>query len=356
MASILDDVNSPAKILLIGKSGAGKTGALASLVASGYNLRIVDTDKGVRALRSLLTDSVHYKYAKLIKDRGIDLAQAVRYVPIDTKMRLRTVHTKVGDKTTSTTLLAPDDARAWTKVVDLMDKWKEGDVDLGAVRTWGPQDVLVLDSFSTLAKCAYYFSQSLNARLGARDQGRDYQRDVGEAQSQLTRLLELLYDSDITCNVVIISHITWVDESQGVASRPQEATLGKDEVLPTPDGYPSAIGRALSPHMGKYFNDVFISRSEGSGLSVRRTISTVPSDGVVAKNSAWLEREYPVTTGLAEIFAALRAQPVPQDLLDAFKRQPLAPAATPRSATGTTVDGAPVSNPVGPRPLASAQA
>ena len=342
MPSILDDSASPAKILLIGKSGSGKTGSLASLVASGYNLRIVDTDKGVRALRSLLTDP-RYKYADVIKARGIDLNHAVRFVPIDTKMRLRTIHTKVGDKTTSTTLLAPDDARAWTRVVDLMDKWKEGDVDLGAVRTWGPQDVLVLDSFSTLAKCAYYFSQSLNSRLGARDQGRDYMRDIGEAQSQLTRLLELLYDSDISCNVVIISHITWVDESQGVASRPQEAGLGKDEVISTPDGYPSAIGRALSPHMGKYFNDVFISRSEGSGLSVRRTISTVPSDGVVAKNSAWLEREYSVTTGLAEIFAALRNQPPPADLLAAFKRQPATPAAS-------------QANPVGQKPLASAQA
>jgi hypothetical protein len=344
MPSILDDSASPAKILLIGKSGAGKTGALASLVASDYNIRVIDTDNGVRALRSLLTDP-RYKYADIIKSRGIDLNTAVRYVPIQTSMRLRTVTNKVGDKVTTNTILAPDDARAWTRAVDLLDKWKEGGIDLGSIRSWGPQDVLVLDSFSTLAKCAYYFSQSLNVRLGARDQGRDYQRDVGEAQSQLTRLLELLYDSDIKCNVIIISHITWVDESQGVASRPMEANQN-DGIVSSPDGYPSAIGRALSPHMGKYFNDVFISRSSGSGLSVSRTISTVPSDGVVAKNSVWLNREYPVTTGLAEIFAALRAQPVPQDLLDVFKRQPAA------SATATTSQP----NPVGQRPLASAQA
>lgn len=337
MPSILDDAASPAKILLIGKSGAGKTGSMASLVASGYNLRIIDTDNGVKSLRSLLTDS-HYKYAEIIKSRKIDLNDAVRYVPIQTSMKLRTVTNKVGDKVTTNTILAPDDARAWTRAVDLLDKWKEGGVDLGSIRNWGPQDVLVLDSFSTLAKCAYYFSQSLNARLGARDQGRDYQRDVGEAQSQLTRLLELLYDSDISCNVIIISHITWVDESQGVASRPQEANQN-DGIISSPDGYPSAIGRALSPHMGKYFNDVFVSRSSGSGLSVSRTISTVPSDGVVAKNSVYLDREYPVSTALAEIFAALRSQPVPQDLLDAFKRKPL---------------GAPVS--VSQKPLASASA
>ena len=241
-------------------------------------------------------------------------------------MKLRNVVTKLpGEgRTTSQTLLAPDNAKAWTKALDLLDNWKEGGIDLGSVRNWGSNDVLVLDSFSTLADCAYYFSQSMNGRLGARDQGYDYQRDVGEAQSQLKRLLQLLYDSSISCNVVVISHITWVDESQGLASRPREAAKDSDIAISNPDGYPSAIGRALSPHMGKYFNDAYIARSSGTGSSVRRTISTVPQDGVLAKNSVYLDREYPVETGLAEIFAALRSQPVPQDLLDAYKRKPLA--------------------------------
>jgi hypothetical protein len=310
MPSVTEDLKAPAKVLLIGKSGAGKTGALASLVASGYNLRIIDTDKGVRPLRSLLMDS-RYPYDKLIKASGVDLNQAVRYVPIDTAMKLRTITRRLpgeGNKTTSETLLAPTDARAWTNVLDLLDRWKEGDVDFGGVRSWGLKDILVLDSFSTLARCAYYFSQSLNNRLGSRDSGYDYQRDVGEAQSQLTRLLELLYDSGIGCNVIVTSHITWVDESQGVASRPREATRDGPIVLSNPDGYPSAIGRALSPQMGKYFNDVFVVRASGAGGSVTRTISTVPQDGVVAKNSVFMERSYPVASGMAQIFAAIRGE------------------------------------------------
>lgn len=331
MPAITEDVNSPAKVMLIGKSGAGKTGSLASLVAAGYNLRIIDTDKGVRPLRSLLTDE-HYPYAKIIKSRGIDLTTAVRFMPIDTSMKLRTITRKLpgdGNRTTTETLLAPADARAWTKVLDLLDNWKDGDLNLGSVRTWGLQDVLVLDSFSTLAKCAYYFSQALNGRLGGRDSGYDYQRDVGEAQGQLTRLLELLYDSSIACNVVVISHITWVDESQGVASRPREATKDNNISLSMPDGYPSAIGRALSPQMGKYFNDVFIVRSSGTGQSVSRNISTVPQDGVVAKNSVYMQREYPINHGLASIFSLIRAQPLPQDLIDActVRPRPAAPAA-----------------------------
>lgn len=339
MPSITDTTDMPTKILLIGKSGAGKTGALASLVTAGYRLRIIDTDNGSRILRSLLTDP-HYPYAKLIAEKNINLAEAVHYVPVDTEMKMRTVTRKMPgeNRSTSEKLLAPANANAWPKVLGLLDEWKDGDyVNLGPVTSWGAQDVLVVDSFSTLAKCVYYFSQMMNGRLGARDSGYDYQRDVGEAQSQLTRLLELLYASSIKCNVIVISHITWVDESRGVASRPREANGDGSISLSEPDGYPSAIGRALSPQMGKYFNDTFIVRSSGSGSAVQRAISTVPQDGVIAKNSVYLERDYPVTFGLAAIFAAMRFQELDPALAAAFaqRQRPSAsaPALAPRLET-----------------------
>ena len=44
------------KMLFIGDSGSGKTGALASLAAAGYNLRILDVDNGVDILANLLRD------------------------------------------------------------------------------------------------------------------------------------------------------------------------------------------------------------------------------------------------------------------------------------------------------------
>ena len=325
MPSITDTNSAPAKILLIGKSGAGKTGSLASLVAAGYNLRILDTDKGIRPLRSLILDP-RYPYHKIIQEKNINLTYAVRYVEISTEMRMRSMQKKIGEnKFTTETILAPKDANAWPRAMNLLDKWKEDDIDLGPVSSWDVNDVLVLDSFSTLARCAYYFAQSLNSRLGARDIGYDYQRDVGEAQAQLTRLLELLYDSNIKCNVIVISHITWVDESQGVASRPKSSDgENKGMVFSNPDGYPSAIGRALSPQMGKYFNDVYIVQSAGSGSSVTRTISTVPQEGVIAKHSTFLEREYPIQNGLAKIFSALHERPFDPNLENISTRQRIA--------------------------------
>jgi hypothetical protein len=323
MGSILDDVSGPAKVLLIGKTGSGKTGSLASLVAAGWNLRIIDTDKGIRPLRSLLTDP-RYPYARYIAQQGIDLNHAVRYVSIDTAMKLRTITIKLpgdGNRTKSETLLAPTDAKAWPAVVTMLDGWKEGGIDLGSIYTWGSKDVLVLDSFSTLAKCAYYFSQSMNNRLGARDSGYDYQRDIGEAQSQLTRLLEMLTAGIVPCNIIVISHITWVEENAGVARRPNVEGAGELAAMAS-DGYPSAIGRALSPQMGKYFNDSFTVKADGTGESVRRVITTVPTGGVIAKNSVFLNREYNVASGLAEIFSAITSTPLPPAFMET-----IAPAA-----------------------------
>jgi hypothetical protein len=45
----------------------------------------------------------------------------------------------------------------------------------------------------------------------------------------------------------------------------------------------------------------------------------VPSDGVLAKNSVYLDKSYPITTGLAEIFAAHRGETLPPDFLSALR-------------------------------------
>ena len=51
MPSLADRQAAPlVKIMLIGHSGAGKTGALTSLVQAGYKLRILDMDQGLDAL------------------------------------------------------------------------------------------------------------------------------------------------------------------------------------------------------------------------------------------------------------------------------------------------------------------
>jgi hypothetical protein len=320
MPAISVQSDSPVKIMMIGKTGVGKTGALASLVCAGYNLRVLDTDKGIKLLYSLLTDP-HYPYAAIIKEKNINIDAAVRYMPIDIPMGIRRVEERRGDDVSFIPMLAPKTGRSWNKAVEILFDWKDEDVNLGSIYTWTEKDVLVIDSVSTLAKMAYYYSQEMNNRLGSREEGRNYQRDIGSAQRFVTRLCETIYSSELKCNVILITHIIRVDESHGLPGHPGinfgDASDDDKTDYKLPEGYPEVIGRALSPTIGKYFNDLYIVKREG----LRQTISTVPIEDVGAKKSVWLKNEYPVSSGLAQIFAAHKFQPEPAELIAAIEHK-----------------------------------
>ena len=104
-----DPTNDPAKIYLVGETGSGKTGAKASLVCAGYKLRMIDTDKGFKTLRSLLTDP-HYPYADYMRRHNIDPSKNVSVIPVDTPMELRMTERIQGSKTIREKLLAQSTA------------------------------------------------------------------------------------------------------------------------------------------------------------------------------------------------------------------------------------------------------
>lgn len=279
------------KLLLIGDSGSGKTGALASLAAAGYNLRILDFDNGMDVLKDYLTNPAS-SYMK--KDPKV--ASRVHYVTLTDKMR--TIQGKI----------FPMAAQAWSQGISLLEHWKEPQpwqpkdtppVDFGRLTDWGPQDVLVIDSFTMVSTAAMNFYLFMNGLLGQTRGGYDYQRDIGGTQSLLRTLLEMLYDSNVKCNVVVTAHITFANE---LGQKSKEG-----EPLPM-QGYPSAIGRALSPHIPRYFNSVLFAKTVGSGPGARHKIYTVSQGTVNVKSSAPLSvaPEYPLETGLADYFAALR--------------------------------------------------
>lgn len=331
-------------MLLIGKSGTGKTGALASLVAAGYKLRIIDTDNGSKTLSSLLLDK-RYPYRVYCEKKGIDITSTdtVSIKPISQEMQLRSVTRTMNHKSTTETVLGPKNGNAWLNIIKQLEAWKDGEANYGHIETWDDKTVLVFDTFGTLAKIAYYHIQALNGRLGARDEGFDYQRDIGGAQSLLMRLLEWLSSASVSCNAIVSSHITWVDDTRGYAQSPEQLARAqqadRNAPTPQPDGYPAAIGRALSPVMGKYFNDCFTTWQTGSGTTTKRGISTVPTQGVICKNSSYLAGSYDITTALAEIFAAMRQENLPADFLPALSK----PTSIPSRSGVTAITPAPAS-------------
>jgi hypothetical protein len=256
------------KMILLGDSGAGKTGALASLADSGYNVRILDLDNGADVLSNLLRDP-----KSMYKKEALGLVDCVT---------LTDPMSNINGK------LVPKKATVWQRAVGMLNDWKDGEQNYGPISTWTDRDVLVIDSLSFLANAAMNFVLAMNARLGQQP----HQSDWYQGQQMLESLLQMLYDESIKCNVIVIAHVTYIGEDNG----PQH-------------GYPSSLGKALGPKIGRYFNTVLLAKTQGSGASLKRQIITNSVPMIELKNTAPLriKPSYPLETGLADIFKDLRS-------------------------------------------------
>jgi len=278
------------KLLLIGDSGAGKSGSLASLAAAGYKLRILDLDNGLDVLKSYLTDP-RSRYVQA----NPKCAENVHFETLTDPMK------NINGR------LTPAKATVWRKMTELLTHWKVGGdepYDLGKPTEWGPECILVIDSLSMLATAATNYHLFLNAALNSTRTSNEARRDIGAAQNMIRDLLQLLYDVNFNTNVIVLSHITFVTESGGKPGAEEQSSTGQ--------GYPSAIGRALSPHIPRWFNSMLIAKTEGSGSGAKHMIYTsgqnIGGQIVNAKNSAPLQvaAKYPLETGLADYFQAIR--------------------------------------------------
>jgi hypothetical protein len=268
------------KLLLIGHSGTGKTGALASLASAGFKLRILDLDNGIDILRSYLTDPNSRYYKENPK-----CAENVEYVTLtETK---KSVNGRVLSAKST----------VWPKMVSLLDHWKDGDTDLGKPSSWGSDTVLVLDSLTAASKAALDHHLQMNGALMSVRTQNEARRDIGAAQDYIRSLLDLFKDEGMKCNIIVISHITEVSES-GYGPQSEEA---KNE---SSMGFPSAIGRALSPHIPRYFNTVLHAKAQGPSLK----IYTKTTGEVCTKNTAPLRvaQSYSIEDGLAQYFKAVQ--------------------------------------------------
>lgn len=246
------------KLLLMGDSGTGKTGSLASLAATGMKIRVLDLDNKLAS--------------------GI-LPQAV----------MRTCPDKIGnidyeairDKYKGSALGPIFDGvpQTFTKSLQLMDKWSDGT----SPKTWGPDTVFVLDSLTFFSDAAFNWASAMNA--GSKDPRQWFYT----AQSAVEKTLAQLTSEEWNVNVIVICHVSWQNRPDG-----------------TMKGYPASVGKALGPQIPSYFDNMVICQT-GSGN--KRTIQTIPTAMIDAKNAAsfTMPPTLPIETGLAEVFKQLRS-------------------------------------------------
>jgi hypothetical protein len=141
------------------------------------------------------------------------------------------------------------------------------------------------------------FHLSINARLAIPPDWKDYRF----AQDHIANLLMLLYSDSIKCNVICISHVDY--------HAPPGSTREEREKQEIFRGYPTAVGAALGPKMGRNFNAVLLARTEGN----TRSIWTSSRDSIELKTTApsKIKPVYPLSSGLADYFAAVKASALP---------------------------------------------
>lgn len=279
------------KLLLLGHSGAGKTGALASLAQAGYNLRILDLDNGLDILKDYLS-SPKSQYMR----NGADYSKSVTFQTLTDEMKQ------------SGGTVYPVRATVWQRVMTQLDGWTDGTEKLGKLATWTEKDILVVDSLSTLAQAALNFDHQMNGFLGKSPTQNEARRSVWRAQDLLRGFLNLIYDENIKANVILTAHITFASDM----GSPQKDAQGNTDWTSV-QGFPNAVGKALSPHIPRWFNSVLVARTVGAGQHAKHRIYTSSQmiDGVVitGKTSAPSKvlAEYPLESGLADYFKALRS-------------------------------------------------
>lgn len=212
-------VSTRTKLLLVGDSGIGKSGHLASLANAGYNLRILDFDDGLDILSNYLTP---------------DGRKHVNYVTLkDT----------------------PTEATAWKTARSIIyNKWKVGDEDLGPITSWGESEVLVLDSLTFAGDAAKRASLALS---GKKLDAQLSQADWGEALRSIELMLDYVMSDHIKCNVIMTTLPMPVEDESGVSKL-----------------YPQVVTAKFSTKVARYFNNMFRLDRKRDGKYVFQTSST----------------------------------------------------------------------------------
>lgn len=281
---------SPVRMLYLGHTGAGKTGSLCSLASAGFNVRILDIDAGTEIISGYMRDkegkSIYLKPAPGLWDESAAKMAPSRIsaVTITEKYKLQGIK-------------AVPRGDCWTRLMNQLNDWKDGDSKLGNISTWGPSDILVIDGLSRFCEAAMNIVLAMNSRLLTGPQvGSVGDNDYTHAFKLVTDFLDLMKSEDIRCHIIMICHIQFIDEFRDRNTKERSMK-----------GFPQTVGQRLAPKVGQYFNHTLRAKSTGSGPLTRRVIVTNNDEDIELKNANPLRAkpEYALATGLAEYFRDL---------------------------------------------------
>lgn len=262
------------KVLFMGDPGAGKTGALTSLVKAGYKLRIVDFDNLLGSLKQFVRKECPERIDNVSFQTFTD-----KFKGTDMPVQMIGGIARVNTMTDGT-------PNAFTRALKQLTYWKTDEEDLGDPGKWGSDTIIVIDSLTTMAAAAYRYAVGMNPM------GKEGQAHYFTAQQLVMNFLTLLCSEQVRTNVIVIAHLNYSENHMGLTK-----------------GFPRSIGSALNEVISGAFNSVLLAETMGSGNQVKRSIRTNSTGIVDLKNpvSFKVPDVLPLETGLATFFEAVKS-------------------------------------------------
>lgn len=254
------------KLLYIGDSGTGKTTSLCSLVEADYHLRIIDFDN--------LLDSL----ISMVKRKCPEKLDNIEYMTFRDKM-----------KATPNGPVIDGQPRAYIDSMKAIDKWDDGTIP----GEWGEKHVLVIDSFTSMSRAAFWWAKGLMGASsfaeGVPLKGVDPRQFYNVSQGGLMNTISYVTAESFNTNVIVIAHIKYM-EHEGVTK-----------------GFPVSVGSAISPEIPGYFPSVALA-TKTNGPEPRRMIRTRSTNMIDLKNPKSFDMavEFPMETGLAQFFRTVK--------------------------------------------------
>src|SRR6266576_5812390 len=180
MVALTDAKPTLTKALVLGDSGTGKTGALASLVKAGYRLRVLDLDNKLQT--GILP--------QVLKRDSPELLGTIDYEAVRDKF-----------KASALGPIFDGVPKSFTRSLELLDKWSDGTVPA----KWGPEYVFVLDSLTFFSDAAYNWAKSLNPGT------KDPRQWFYTAQQAVENSIAMLTADAFATTVLVIAHVSWQD-------------------------------------------------------------------------------------------------------------------------------------------------
>lgn len=229
LATVPADNGSPIpglKIMLCGGIGSGKTTAIRTALDAGLEVFVIFTEPSMTTLSDLPTDKVHWHYLPAAKQGWGDMISSAKKINTLSFKALA----EMGD-------IGKSNHKEFIELLTCLSDFTDDrtGVSFGPVDSWGTDRILIIDSLSGISMMAMHLVTGSKPVKSL--------ADWGVAIDNLERLVNKLC-MDLQCHFAITAHM----------ERETDEVSGGIHLMP------STLGRKLPAKMGRYFDEVLMTR------------------------------------------------------------------------------------------------